>query len=108
MKEQYDEMRMYLSDLEDFLSGVRNRVKELMELADAESLGLDYRAGSHIYVDRDYIAVKKRHRQALDYYGGFEYVDEEHVTVFGNYVFYNNEDERVWDCIEFFYKRKGE
>ena len=61
----------------------------------AEQLGLDRRAGYCLMVTEDYIIVLDSNRSVLDYYGGFEYVDEDCVKQMGSYVFYSREDERV-------------
>lgn len=82
--------------------------EEFREVTPKE-VGLDPRAGYNIFINEDYIAVSKGNRRTLDYYGGFEYVDEEHVTVLGDMVFYSADDERVQDHLdEFFMKEKEE
>ena len=74
-----------------------------------QELGLDPRAGYHLFINEEYIAVGNGNRRSLDYYGGFEYVDEEHVTVLGDYVFYSADDERVQGHLdEFFHPEKEE
>lgn len=70
-------------------------IDEMREVKPKE-LGLDERAGWRLYIDEEYIAVKNdSDLKNLRYYGGFEYVDEEHVQAIGDYVFYHSEDERV-------------
>lgn len=70
------------------------------ELADnysyisAKDVGLDTRAG-RFYISEDGIAVSKSYRSALEYYGGFEYVDKDYVITVGDYTFYASEDNRV-------------
>ena len=82
--------------------------EELREVTPKE-IGLDSRAGYRLFINEDYIAVSKSDRRGLDYYGGFEYVDEEHVTVLGDYIFYSADDERVQDHLdEFFIKEDAE
>ena len=88
-----------MSMLYDLMNEINTKVDRLIndefrEVAPQE-LGLDPRAGYHLFINEDYIAVSKSNRRSLDYYGGFEYVDEEHVTVLGDYVFYSADDERV-------------
>lgn len=68
--------------------------EEFREVTPKE-IGLDSRVGYHLFIKDDYIAISKDNRRSLDYYGGFEYVDEEHVTVLGDMVFYSANDERV-------------
>lgn len=58
----------------------------------AEALGLDRRCGS-VWLGEDFLATD--HRQALDYYGGFEYIDKEYITTLGDWTFYSIEADRV-------------
>ena len=82
--------------------------EEFREVTPKE-VGLDPRAGYNLFINEDYIAVSKGNRRTLDYYGGFEYVDEEHVTVLGDMVFYSADAERVQDHLdEFFIKEDAE
>ena len=82
--------------------------EEFREVTPKE-VGLDPRAGYNLFINEDYIAVSKGNRRTLDYYGGFEYVDEEHVTVLGDMVFYSSDDERVQGHLdEFFMKEDAE
>jgi hypothetical protein len=72
-------------------------------------VGLDSRAASEVFINEDNIAIRKSNRRSLDYYGGFEYVDEEHVTVLGDYIFYSSDDERVQGHLdEFFLQEESE
>jgi len=65
----------------------------------AKQLGLDNRCGK-LFVSPDCIGVYKSNDRALQYYGGFEYVDSEYRHEMGDYVFYSAEDKRVSDCLE--------
>jgi hypothetical protein len=38
--------------------------------------------------------------RSLRYYGGFEYVDDEYIRTYGDYVIYSAETERVQDVID--------
>lgn len=80
-------------------------VRETMEACRAEDLGLDPRAGYHLFVNRDCVAMRGR-TASLDYYGGFEYVDSEYVQVVGDWKFYFCDDERVQDHIDAYYDRQ--
>lgn len=74
-----------------------------MQEVTAAALGLDIRAGYHLFVSEECIAVKKKDDRRLQYYGGFEYVDSEFRKEIGDYVFYicdYGEDCRVNACIE--------
>lgn len=96
---------------------IKNLMNEMVEqLIDDEfrsvkpkEVGLDVRTTYELFINEDYIAIRKDNRRSLDYYGGFEYVDEEHVTVLGDYVFYSADDERVQDHLdEFFLQEESE
>ena len=71
-----------------------------------QELGLDPRAGDHFFINEEYIAVGNGRLESLNYYGGFDYVDEEHVTVLGDMVFYSADDERVQDHLDEFYMKE--
>lgn len=81
---------------------VRRNVLDNMEQVSADELGLDRRCG-RVWVCEDFIAVEGG-SQSLDYYGGFEYVDRDCVTVMGDYKFYSAEDDRVRDAIDVYYE----
>ena len=95
---------------------IKNLMNEMVEqLIDDEfrlvkptEVGLDSRAAFEVFINDDNIAVRKCDRNPLDYYGGFEYVDEEHVTVLGDYVFYSSDDERVQGHLDEFFMQKKE
>ena len=66
----------------------------------ADEVGLDYRCGS-VWVDAECVITLKGNDRSLQYYGGFEYVDNQYDrTEFGQYVVYSTEeDERILDVI---------
>ena len=110
-----------MSNFAEFLDEINDKVATFIQNAvetDASKIGLDRRAGSEIYVGEDFIAVSKYRRGHMDYYGGFEYVNDECVMVFGDYVFYmidSNYDyyeEEEWTsvkrAIEYFNKNHKE
>ena len=102
-----------MSALRELLSEMNSKVEGLIDEEFREvtpkEIGLDSRAGYRFFINEDYIAVSRGNRRSLDYYGGFEYVDEEHVTVLGDMVFYSADDERVQDHLnEFFMKEDAE
>ena len=102
-----------MSMLHDLISEINSKVEGLIEEEFREvtpkEVGLDSRAGYRLFINEEYIAVSIGNRRSLDYYGGFEYVDEEHVTVLGDMVFYSADDERVQDHLdEFFMKEDAE
>ena len=94
--------------LTETLDRVEELAEELLttgERVTAAALGLDQRACYGVWAmkpryenDEDsWIAVSTRNRRMLDYYGGFEYVDQDQVIVLGSYVFYSGVDSRVAD-----------
>ena len=102
-----------MSMLYDLMNEINIKVDRLINdefrEVSPQELGLDPRAGYHLFINEEYIAVGNGNRRSLDYYGGFEYVDEEHVTVLGDYVFYSADDERVQGHLdEFFHPEKEE
>ena len=102
-----------MSILHELISEINSKVEGLIDEEFREvtpkEIGLDTRAGHRLFINEDYIAVSRGNRRSLDYYGGFEYVDEEHVTVLGDMVFYSADDERVQDHLdEFFMKEDAE
>lgn len=81
-------------------SVVEQFIQENMKPASAEELGLDERSFyGEVYVSNEYIAAGINSNRSLQYYGGFEYVDEENRTQVGEYVFYSADSDRVADCI---------
>ena len=95
---------------------IKNLMNEMVDqLIDDEfrlvkptEIGLDSRAAYEVFINEDNIAIRKSNRRTLDYYGGFEYVDEEHVTVLGDYVFYSSDDERVQGHLDEFFMQEKE
>jgi len=66
-----------------------------------EELGLDFRCGRIlISVDEGFIAVCNP--RAIEYYGGWEYIDSEFKLDAGNYRFYDREADRVDRVIRFY------
>ncbi len=65
----------------------------------APELGLDSRCG-YVLVNDECIAVSRLQDATLQYYGGFEYVDDDWRVTLGDYVFYLANDDRVKGHIE--------
>jgi hypothetical protein len=83
-------------EVENFFNGIKP--------VSAERVGLDRRCGN-VYVGSDFIAVKNYDKRNIEYYGGFEYINRDHVKTIGEYVIYNPEfegehDDRIQDCID--------
>ena len=101
-----------MSALCELLSEMNSKVEGLIDEEFREvtpkEIGLDTRAGYRLFINEDYIAVSRGNRHTLDYYGGFEYVDEEHITVLGDMVFYSSDDERVQGHLDEFFMQEEE
>lgn len=101
-----------MSKLYELMNEINSKVEGLIEEEFREvtpkDVGLDTRAGYRLFINEDFIAVSKGNRRTLDYYGGFEYVDEEYVTVLGDYVFYSADDERVQNHLDEFFMQENE
>ena len=106
MSYMYDKLNSLQWEINQKVKAIIDEMTEVLP----EDLYLDKRSAYRLYVDKEYIAVHKGHDlKALCYYGGFEYVDEEHVTVLGDYIFYSADDERVQGHLdEFFHQEKEE
>lgn len=94
-----------MDSISSFAENIADQVEAFisnLETVRAEQLGLDFRAGSTLYVDgdRSAIGVKILRRGQLEYYGGFEYVDKASVKAMGDYVFYLASDDRVAGCLD--------
>ena len=90
---------MDLFELIDEVTEITDNFVAKMGQVPAKQLGLDNRCGK-LFVTPDCIGVYKSNDRALQYYGGFEYVDIEYRYEFGDYVFYSQADKRVSDCLE--------
>lgn len=64
-----------------------------------ELVGLDFRCG-RIYVSIEQNFVFSHNARSLEYYGGWEYIDSEFKTEYGDYTFYDGEASRVASVIE--------
>ena len=101
-------------DFNDLYHDTNDRVVALLkeqydECTDMESVGLDRRSAPKLYFCEDGIVVYLDHDRALQYYGGFEYVDTMGCRYqLGDWVFYSAEDDRVRDHVDAFYERVQE
>jgi len=68
-------------------------------------LGLEPRAGHEFWVGDQHIAVKKLYKSSIEYYGGFSYVDREHVHELGDWVIYCASCERVAGALDLYHDR---
>ena len=67
----------------------------------AEAVGLDARAGT-VFISTEEGWIASRNTRSLEYYGGFEYIDEEYRVVVGEITFYSSDHGRVADAIEYY------
>jgi hypothetical protein len=92
---------------QEVLAVTESFVDENCQRVLAEKCGLDIRCG-YIYISKDLrgsgvIAIQKGMRaRLLEYYGGFEYVDSDSRTEVGEWVFYDDSDERVLEALQYF------
>lgn len=87
----------------EMIAEVEGKVAEFIDTAtriNPEICGLDRRAGFNIFITEDVIACRRSDDKSLQYYGGFEYVQDEFRSVLGDYVFYDGQDERVQEHIQ--------
>lgn len=85
MLDTFDAIQEALIELDQQISGATTQHS-------APTAGLDGRCGP-IYVGEDYIAT--RTERALNYYGGFEYIDNEYIQRVGSWTIYSIEADRV-------------
>jgi hypothetical protein len=84
---------------DQMIARVNEVVEEALEEAQevsATDLGLDRRASwDSLFVTQEFIAVPLPQDRSMQYYGGFEYVNADHRTQVGDWVFYSSESGRV-------------
>lgn len=85
--------------LYQIIEDANNQVKEYLGTLDSftpEQVGLDARCRGTVYIDFDsqQVIIETRYLKKFSYYGGFEYLNTDCVTEFGNYVIFDaDEDE---------------
>ena len=97
-----------MMDLLDEVEDQVERQVQGMRRVSATELGLDQRCG-RAYVDEDMqaIVVDSGNARSYDYYGGFEYIDDEDKRQLGDYVVYLDSSDRVRDALECLMEREG-
>ena len=93
-------------DLADEVQDMVERHVAGMRRVSAVDLGLDIRCG-RAYVDEDCIVVDAGNARSYNYYGGFEYIDDEDKRMLGDYVIYLNTNDRVRDALECLMEKDG-
>ena len=76
------------------LTSATNQHRELIKDA------IDPRAIFTFWFNEYVLVVNKRDVKKLDYYGGFEYVDEEYRLELGDYVVFSRDSDRVAEVLE--------
>jgi hypothetical protein len=96
-----------MMDLADEVQDMVERQVQGMRWVSATELGLDNRCG-RAYVDEnmEYIVVDSANARSYNYYGGFEYIDDEDKRVLGDYVIYMNTSDRVQDALDALMERE--
>ena len=94
------------TDILEFIEDTNSQFDELVQQlpnVSAAEINLDPRAGK-VYVDVEnyLIIVHDRFIRTINYYGGFEYVNEDAITKFGNYTIFHADDNRVESAISYF------
>lgn len=88
------------NELDDVVNtAVEQYIDKNCKQGDADKTGLDKRAIGLFWYNWDCIIIPADRRRALDYYGGFEYIESECVKQYGEYVMYSAEDDRVQEVI---------
>ena len=95
-------------DLVDEVQDLVERQVQGMRRVAASELGLDPRCG-RAYVDdnMDCIVVDSGNERSFNYYGGFEYIDDEDKRMLGDYVVFLDTSDRVRDALECLMEKEG-
>ena len=97
-----------IMDLADEVQDMVERQVQGMRCVNASDLGLDIRCG-RAYVDEamECIVVDAGNARSYNYYGGFEYIQDEDKRTLGDYVIYLNTCDRVSDALECLMEKDG-
>ena len=95
-----------MMDLVDEIQDMVDRQVQGMRRVSASDLGLDIRCG-RAYVDEDCIVVDDANARSFNYYGGFEYINDEDVRKVGDYVIYLATADRVQDALDSLMEKDG-
>ena len=92
-----------LFDLYDLQKHISSLVDEFINTTThikPSDVGMDRRCCSTFFIGPDFVAVHKHHDRNLQYYGGFEYIDNEDRVEMGDYVFYYANSDRVQHILD--------
>jgi hypothetical protein len=96
-----------LEMIDEIQYAVERHVQGLRRVS-ANDLGLDIRCGrAYISENNDCIIVDDANARSFNYYGGFEYIEDEDVRKLGDYVIYIDTSERVRDALEALMEKDG-
>ena len=93
-----------INNIQDYLDEVNDNVAAYINKnfhhVPAADIYLDDRIGRvWIFPDERMVAVERGHSQRmLEYYGGFEYIEDEFKVTIGNWVIYKSENENGDIC----------
>jgi len=102
-------MREFTDTLEmiDEIQYIVERHVQGLRRVSANDLGLDIRCGrAYVGENMDCIVVDGD-AGSFNYYGGFEYVDDEDKQTLGGYTFFLDTSERVRDALEALMEKDG-
>lgn len=89
--------------LEDVDAIVEQLIKTKTTEVRASDLNLDSRCGNvRVTEDLDCIIIEEGCTRTINYYGGFEYVDQDYVTKYGNFTIYYSDSERVAGHLDYY------
>lgn len=95
---------MERANFTDFSNRIEKELQDLLETCvkvTGDQINLDKRVGS-VWLAEDAIIVNSANRNAINYYGGFEYIDPEYVQTIGDYTIYSSNEDRVRGCLDYF------
>jgi hypothetical protein len=96
-----------LSLVDEIQYQVERHVNGLRRVS-ATELGLDVRCGSaYVGENLDCIIVDSGNVRSFNYYGGFEYIDDEDKTCLGDYTVFLDTSDRVRDALENIMEKDG-
>jgi len=92
--------------INDIIEQAREDVESVMDSLPrvrADEIGLDSRAGYvHVDVDNGQIIARRSYISSLEYYGGFEYVNNDCKISFGDVKIYTSNDDRVAEALDYY------
>ena len=87
---------------------VQTHINENFSAVFASDLDMDHRAGGRLFVNRDFIAVRRFNDNSLQYYGGFEYINADNRVELSDYVLYSANSNRVSEILNRYFDKVEE